>query len=182
MMDKREIELVKQNILKDRRRRLLYLNPEMTEGKHIMEQDMKFFSTLKNGSLIGLLIFLVLFGILAQSLTLSLGIMLFLMIGSYLYLNFVFLPKRKTIKLAEQDIEKTKSYDFIKALEANRLSQIIIVLVLALMIFMRLLDTKKPLVGFDFQLARFCIIYLFTYAAVLMPKFIRLRKQKKTVK
>ena len=179
-MDKREIELAKQNILKDRRRRLLYLNSDRTEGHHIQDTDMRFLSTLKNGDLIGLLIFLVLFGIMGQSLVISLAVLVAVSLTATIILNYVFLSKRPIIKLNAVDIAKTKTTDYLKALESNQFSKIIIMVVLALMILLRFMDPNKPLVGLEFEVARFSILFFMTYAAVLVPTYFRLRKQRKT--
>lgn len=181
-MDKREIELAKQNILKDRRRRLIYLNKEKNGGKHVLETEMRLFSTLKNGYLIGLLVFLIVFGIAGQSILIALGLMLAIAGGAQLYLSYVFLPKRKDIKLNEVDIDKIHSHDFIKALEANKISQIIILVVLSLMIFLRMMDMSKPLVGLELEVARYSMIFFVTFAAVLLPSYYRYRKARRALK
>lgn len=181
-MDKREIELAKQNILKDRRRRLLYLSPDKKTGHHIPESDMRLFSTLKNSNLIGLLVFLLIFGILGKSIILGLGLMVLIIGIAQAYLKFVFLKNKPVIKLAEQDIQKIQSVDYIKAMEANKLSQIIILVVLALMVILRAIDPVNPLVGLDSDAARLSIVVFMTYAAVLVPGYFRLRKQRSTNK
>lgn len=178
-MDKREIELAKQNIFKDRRRRLLYLNKEKTEGHHISDNDMRLFSTLKNGDLIALLIFLVIFGIFGQNLILALGFLVGISLVATLILNLVFLPKRNMIKLNETDLKRLQSHDFLKALEAGELSKIIIFVVLSLMILLRFMDTNKPLTGLEFEVARFSVIFFITYAATKLPGYLRLRKARK---
>lgn len=180
-MDKREIELAKQNILKDRRRRLLYINTDQTSGQHIPDSDMKIYSTLKNSNLIGLLIFLLIFGIFGQSITLAMLIMVSIIVVANAYLMFVFLPKRSTIKLNQADINKMNSVDFLKAREANTFSQITILFVLSLMILLRLFDVNKPLTGLDLQVARFGTIFLMTYAAVLVPRLFKIRKARKSI-
>lgn len=180
-MDKKEIELAKQNILKDRRRRLLYLSPDKKTGQHIPESDMRLFSILKNSNLIGLLVFLLIFGILSKSIIIGLGLMLLIMGLAQAYLKFVFLTKRPVIKLAEQDLQKIQSLDYVRAIESNRMSQIIILVVLSLMVILRAMDTINPLVGLDLQAARLSIVVFITYAAVLLPGYFRLRKQRMSI-
>lgn len=181
-MDKREIELAKQNILKDRRRRFLYLNKDKTEGYHITENDMRIFTLLKNANLVGLLLFLVTFGILNQSIIIGLALMALVIAGAHFYLTLVFLPKRKVIKLNDVDQQKVQSYDFLKALEAHQMSHVLILIVLAAMVFMRLLDRVKPLTGLDLEVARYSTIFFMTYAAIMVPGYLRIRKQRKAAK
>ncbi len=181
-MDKREIELAKQNILKDRRRRLVYINQDRVSGQHITESDMKLYSFLKNSNLIGLLVFLLIFGIFGKSIILGLSLMFAIILVAHLYLRFAFLPKRPTVKLGDADFQKMESRDYLKAIEANKFSHIMILIVLALMVLLRFMDQNAPLTGLEFETGRIAIIFFATLAAIQVPDYLKVRKARKQAK
>lgn len=178
-MDKREIELIKQNIFKDRRRRYLYLSKDYTSGLQINEHELKLYSTLKSAYLIALLLFLALFAIFRQSLVLSTLLSAAIMIGASLYLKLVFLNNRNEIKLSEMDQERAHAPEFLKALESHNLTKVILPIGLGLIVFLRLLEANNPLPKLDYELARFLVLFSITYAMMYVPQYLRSRKLRK---
>ena len=56
-MENKETDLIKDNIIKDRRRRYLYLSKDRTSGVQVMEQELAKFALLKKMSMWPLLVF-----------------------------------------------------------------------------------------------------------------------------
>ncbi|AGN24257.1 hypothetical protein K210_03170 [Erysipelothrix rhusiopathiae SY1027] len=83
-------ELFKMNMLKDKRRRLLYIIKGKQEGYHILEREMKVMNIITGRNLWVLLGFVMSYGLLRQSLLVSVIVSIVIFIGFYLYEKFFF--------------------------------------------------------------------------------------------
>lgn len=178
-MENRETDLIKDNIIKDRRRRYLYLSKDRTSGVQVMEQELGKFTLLKKMSMWALLIFLIPFGILKQSLSVSLIIGLSVYVAGTLYFHLLVLKDRTEIKLTQTEFDKLNSPELIKAERNNILGEIMIPLLVILILFSRALDIKNPITDFEMTVTKLCIAALLGLAAYKVPSYMKFRKRYK---
>lgn len=177
-MDK-ETDLIKDNIIKDRRRRYLYLSKDRKTGLQIMEQELPRVTILKKMSMWALLVFIVPFGIFKQSLTLSLALAMIVYFAGTLYLRLIVLKNRNEITLTETELNKLNQPAIIKAERSNLLSEILIPTLVVLIIISRALDVKSPLSSMDATVAKIVSAALIAYSVYLLPSYFKLRKRYK---
>lgn len=175
----KETDLIKDNILKDRRRRYLYLSKDHKSGLQLQESELPKFSILGKMSMWSVMIFIIPFGIFKLSLTLSFSIALITYLAGTLYFKIVVLKDRNAIELTETELKKLKDPELIKAQKSAALSEILIPIFLILIIVSRLLDIKSPVSDLDMNVGRFAMAAFAAYSAYLTPKYLKLRKASK---
>lgn len=178
----KETDLIKDNIIKDRRRRYLYLSKDRQSGLQVMESELPKFTILKKMSLWAVLVFIIPFGIFKLSLTLSLGLALAVYFAGTLYFNLVVLKNRTSIALTPTELTKLDREDLIKAERSNSLSEVLVPLFVVLIIVSRAIDPKAPLTGADTTIAKLAIAFLTAYAVYLFPTYLKHRKRYKQFK
>lgn len=178
-MENKETDLIKDNIIKDRRRRYLYLSKDRTSGVQVMEQELAKFTLLKKMSMWALLIFLIPFGILKQSLSVSLIIGLSVYVAGTLYFHLLVLKDRTEIKLTQTEFDKLNSPELIKAERNNILGEILIPLLVVLILFSRALDLKNPITELEMTITKISIAALIGLAAYQVPSYMKFRKRYK---
>lgn len=181
-MKDRDIELIKQNVLRDRRRRYLYLSKDLSSGLQIFENELKKIAIAKNTYLWAMMAFIVPFGIFRQAIIPSALLAVFIYIVGQSYLNFVFLKNRTEVKLTETEFNNLNHPDMLKARRNHQFSLILIPLLIMLIIFSMMYDEKTPLVGMDIMIAKLGMAVMFAIAAMCVPKFLKLFKEYNLVK
>ncbi|CAM3657581.1 hypothetical protein ERUR111494_05510 [Erysipelothrix urinaevulpis] len=182
-MNKEEIQQLRNNLIKDHRRRMLYLIKGEQAGYHMNESDLKFVSIYEAKELYSLLIFLVTFGILKQKFILAVGIVVLLNIAIYIYFNKFFLSDKNIIKIREQEYEKLDSLEAHEEFKADAFSKTILPLFLVIIIFSVLIkpdaNNNNPI---DINLMRATLVLLPVYSVQHFMKYLRERKIVKGMK
>ena len=181
-MKDRDIELIKQNISRDRRRRYLYLNKDNTSGLQIFENELKKMAIVKNTYLWAMMAFILPFGIFRQAIIPSALLAIAIFVIGQAYLKFIFLKNRTEVKLTETEFNNLNNPEMLKARRNHQFSLILIPLLMLLIIFSMMYDEKTPLVGFDQTFAKFAMAVMFATSGMGFPKFLELHKLYKKYK
>ena len=179
-MDK-ELDLIKDNILKDRRRRYLYLSKDRKSGLQIMEPELALISILKKMPMWAVLVFIIPFGIFKLSLTMSLLIAGLVLLLGTLYFHLIVLKNRHVVELTQSEFDKLNKPEFIKAQKSNALSELLIPIFLILIVVSRALDVKAPLSPLDLTVAKVSIALFAAYSVYIIPKYLKFSKEYKAL-
>lgn len=162
-MNDQDLQLFKDGVIKDRRRRYLYLSKDKSTGKHIPERDLKKFNLLKSNQLLALLVFIVPYGIFRLDLVYSALAAIAVYGAMWFYLEFVLMKNYQVIKVVDADLEKTESLPYQESLQANALVNFMVSLsVLAIIIINQIQD------GFNLMYGLFAIVLMIVVAGYMV--------------
>lgn len=181
-MEQEILQNLQNNVIKDHRRRLLYVDKKNQEGLQIVQGDMKKVGLYSARSLYALMIFLVLFGIFKVRFIYALGAGALIYGALELYFKFIFLKDRNKVKIRDQEFE---IFDSLPAHEENRtnaLVRIFLPLLLMIVIFSVIFDPQVNDNPFDMNLMKAAIVLLPVYSAQHTMKYFNERKIIKTMK
>lgn len=174
-------ELFKMNMLKDKRRRLLYIIKGKQEGYHILEREMKVMNIITGRNLWVLLGFVMSYGLLRQSLLVSVIVSIVIFIGFYLYEKFFFLKDRNIIKISDEDYSKLNSMSALKSKKTDTGSYVVVLLLVIIILLTRNVDGRYTPSEFDLWIMYIGIALLIAMSGYFAIKYLKLRKQIKAL-
>ncbi|CAM2796040.1 hypothetical protein [Erysipelothrix tonsillarum] len=174
-------ELFKMDMIKDKRRRLLYLIKGKQEGYHIQEREMKIMNIITGRNLWVLLGFVMSYGLLRQSLLVSVVVAIVIFIAFYVYEKYFFLKERNIIKISDQDYAKLTSLSALKSKKSDVGSYVVVPLLVILILVTRNMDGRFTPTEYDLGLMYIGIAVLLVISIYYAIQFLKLRKQIKEV-
>ncbi|CAM4245845.1 hypothetical protein H9L01_09030 [Erysipelothrix inopinata] len=133
-MNHTDEDLIKMNVFKDKRRRMLYLIKGKQEGYHLQESDLKILNLLDGRKMWSLMIFVMMLGIFKIQIIWSIAVPVVVYIAMTLYFKFVFLKDRNIVKISDADFERMERPEMIEASNSDNLLFTIIPLFAVLII------------------------------------------------
>ncbi|AZK44186.1 MULTISPECIES: hypothetical protein [Erysipelothrix] len=174
-------ELFKMDMLKDKRRRLLYVIKGKQEGYHILEREMKIMNIITGRNLWVLLGFVLSYGLLRQSLLVSVIVSVVVFIGFYLYEKYIFLKDRNIIKISDEDYAKLNSLSALKSKKTDTGSYVIVPLLVIIILVTRNADGRFNPSEFDLWIMYIGIVLLVLMSGYFSLQYLKLRKDIKSL-
>ncbi len=175
-MDKETLQLFRNNIIKDHRRRYLFVIKGEQSGYQVMEREMKFVNTYSAKGLYALLVFLMLFGILKQRFVFALLASAAVYLGISLYFKFIFLKDRNTLKIRDEEYKLMDSLAAHKEYKSEAFTHTMIPILMMFIIFSVMLQPEKNNNPIDQNLMKLGLAVLPVYSIQNLFKYIKERK------
>ncbi|QIK70236.1 hypothetical protein G7062_08000 [Erysipelothrix sp. HDW6C] len=145
-------DITKYGLIKDKRRRIIWVIKGTNEGYHIPEKDMKSIPILDGKYMWALLIFVLSTGLLKWPLLVSVGLAALVYGAFELYTRFVFLKKKQILKISADDMEKTRNEDALNAQRADYFLALMLPMLMMLILISRQIEPNGGFVGYEFYL------------------------------
>lgn len=181
-MEEETLRNLRNNIIKDHRRRLLYVDKTDQKGYQITAEDMKKVGLYSARNLYALMIFLVLFGIFKLRFIYGLGAAILVYGALEVYFRFIFLKDKNKIKIRDQEYSIFSSLDAQEEKRSEAIVRIVIPLLLMVVMFSVLVDPQVNDNPIDLNLMKIAIVVLPVYAVQNTMKYFQQRKIIKEIK
>ena len=181
-MDEETLQNLRNNVIKDHRRRLLFVDKKDQEGFQVQANELKKINFYTGRNLYALMIFLVLFGILKLRFVYGLAASAAIYIGLEIYFNYFFLKDRNKIKIRDQEYAIFSSLDAHEEKRSEAIVRIFIPLLLMIVMFSVLFDPQVNDNPIDMNLIKVAIIVLPVYGVQNVIKYFKQSKIIKTMK
>lgn len=179
-MDFKDEELSRMNVIKDKRRRYLYVVKDKHAGYQLTERTLKYMNFYSNRLMVLLMVFLILFSLLHVDFLILLLILAALYGIIELVVHKWFLPRLNVIKISEDDYQKLSSLEAERLKEQDRFTHAIVALLLAFILVSATFD------GTTTYMFAFEVYLMYTVASLLgaysIYGFIRYFKNRKLYK
>lgn len=175
-MNEETMQNLRNNIIKDHRRRYLFVDKKKQEGLQVMPADMKKVAMYSARSLYALMTFLVLFGIFKLRFVLAITAAAVTYGALELYFRFIFLKNLNSVKIRDEEFA---IFDSIEAHEDNKSDafiRIFLPLLIMLVVFSVIFDPQVNDNPIDMNLMKLAIVILPVYAAQNSVKYLHERK------
>ena len=169
-------------MIKDHRRRLLFVNKKEQEGYQVQPSDMKKVGLYSARHLYALMVFLILFGILKQRFVLATAAAALVYGGIELYFRFLFLKDRNIVKIRDKEFAIFSSLQAHEDNKSDAFVRIFIPLLLVVVIFSVLFDPQVNDNPIDTNLMKFAILILPIYSGQNVFTYFKERKIIKELK
>lgn len=175
-MDKREMDLLKANVVKDRRRRTLYIIKGTQTGYHLQENDLKVAILYGSKSLLIIFPFTLLFGVLKINLLLSLLASAAVFVAVELYFKHKTLKDKAILKINDDDMKKLTTPEYYKSKSYDILLTAVFAFFFIAMIITGTVEAQTTS-SLDWFLAIISSSALGGYLVYNLVKFFAVRKQ-----
>lgn len=176
------MELFANNVIKDHRRRYLFVKKDQQEGYQIMPGELKKVATYGGKNLYALLAFLIIFGILKQRFIYGILASLIIYVGFIIYFKYFFLKDRNTVKIRDQEYQIFSSLEAHEEYKSQAFIRMIIPILIILVIISILIEPGKNANFIDLNLMKFSIAVLIVYMGQHAIKYFKERKTIKELK
>lgn len=163
-LDKETLQNLRNNVIKDHRRRLLYVDKKEQKGYQVLPSDLKKITTYTSRSLYALMLFLVIFGIFKQRFVfgvLAAGLVYGLL---ELYFNFIFLKDKNILNIRDKEFA---IFDSLQAHEDKKSDAFVRIMLPLLLMVVMYSVFNEPLVNdnsIDLTLMKLMILVLPLYS------------------
>lgn len=160
---KEHIDLLRSNMLRDRRRRYLYLTPDKKQGYQIMEFELKFMHYYTSRHLFGIMIFLIPFGIFRVNAFISVGLAAAVLLALEIYFRVFFLKNRPKLDLTEKELDLINSLDGLDIMRSEALTRALMSILLVFIMFSNLAQGGRS--ENELRFISFLMIFFIFYSA-----------------
>lgn len=169
------IDLLRSNMIRDRRRRYLYLKSNKKEGYQIMEFELKFMHYYTSRHLFGTMIFLVPFGIFKINTFISVALTLAFVLGLEIYFRFFFLKNRPVLDLTEKELKLIESLEALDIMRSEALSRALMSLLMVFIMFSNLAQGGRS--EAELRFISFLMVLFIFYSASRWGIWFRYKRQ-----
>lgn len=181
-LEEETLQNLRSNIVKDHRRRLLFVDKKKQEGYQVQPSDMKKVGLYSARKLYSLMVFLVLFGILKQRFILAIIAAALVLGGLEVYFRYFFLKDRNIVKIRDQEFAIFSSLAAHEDNKSDAFIRVFLPLLLMVVTFSVLFDPQVNNNPIDINLMKVAILVLPIYSGQNLFLYFKERKIIKEMK
>ncbi|MEG0327588.1 MAG: hypothetical protein RR565_05935 [Erysipelothrix sp.] len=181
-MNHTDEDLIKMNIFKDKRRRMLYLIKGKQEGYHLQESDLKILNLLDGRKLWAIMIFVVMMGIFKLPILWCIAAPLVVYLAMAMYFRFVFLKDRNIVKISDADFERMESPKMVEASNSDNLLFTLIPLFGVLIVILTTNDPKNSIDAIDTIFYYIADVILLSISFFYGSRYFKIKRKLKALK